>query len=214
MDAALTPEVLLNAYCQGIFPMADGRDAEDVFWVDPKLRGVLPLTGFHVSRSLAKRLRADKYRATLNVDFAGVVAGCADRKETWINDTIHTLYQQLHLAGFAHSLEVWEDDALVGGVYGVAIAGAFFGESMFSTRTDASKVALAYLTDHLMRSGFVLFDTQFITSHLASLGAIEISRDQYREQLKEALAIPAKLLGPSDLPRNGQELLQRRTQTS
>lgn len=176
-SSLLTPAILLQAYAAGVFPMSESRDDPQVFWVDPHLRGIMPLDQFHISRSLAKRIRQSPFHITLNRDFAGVVRGCANRPETWINGTIFDLYTQLHQLGHAHSIEVWDGSALVGGVYGVTLGAAFFGESMFSTRTDTSKMALAYLVDHLQRCGFSLFDTQFITTHLASLGAVEIARN-------------------------------------
>ena len=208
----LSADLLLHAYANGVFPMAESRDDPEVFWVDPKRRGILPLDGFRISRSLAKRLRRDDYSISVNRDFAGVVQGCADREETWINGEISDRYQELHNAGFAHSLEVWIDDALVGGVYGVSLGGAFFGESMFSRRRDASKIALAYLVDRLNAGGYILCDTQFITPHLASLGGREISRAAYRRRLAEALDQPGDFISPA-LP-SPQVLLQRRTQTS
>lgn len=192
--------------------MAETRDADEIFWVDPKLRGVLPLWGFHISRSLARRIRRESYTITVNRDFAGVVAGCADREETWINEEIFERYQELFALGFAHSLEVWEDNALVGGVYGVSLGAAFFGESMFSRRSDASKVALAYLVDRLREGGYLLCDTQFITPHLASLGGQEISRAAYRQRLAAALEKDGNFLKPA-IP-TPQALLQRSTQTS
>lgn len=213
MSQDITPELLLQAYGAGIFPMAESSDDPEVFWVDPKRRGILPLNGFHISRSLRRRLLRSDYRITLNRDFDGVVAACADRDETWINATILGLYRQLHAAGFAHSIEVWQGEDLVGGVYGVTLGAAFFGESMFSRATDASKIALAYLVDHLRRAGFQLFDTQFITPHLASLGAIEISRAAYRERLRAALKNRADFNAPLELP-SPQVLVQRNTQTS
>lgn len=208
----LSADLLLHAYANGVFPMAESRDDPEVFWVDPKRRGILPLDGFRISRSLAKRLRRDDYSISVNRDFAGVVHGCADRVETWINGEIFDRYQELHHDGFAHSLEVWMDDALVGGVYGVSLGGAFFGESMFSRRRDASKIALAYLVDRLNAGGYILCDTQFITPHLASLGGREISRAAYRRRLAEALDQPGDFISPA-LP-SPQVLLQRRTQTS
>ncbi len=212
-DETLTPELVLQAYRAGVFPMSETRDSDEIFWVDPLQRGILPLDGFHISRSLARRLRRADYNVTFNRDFAAVVQGCADRDETWINETIFDLYAALHDRGDAHSCEVWEGDTLVGGVYGVAIAGAFFGESMFSTATDASKVALAYLTHHLVACGYVLFDTQFITDHLATLGAIEIDRRDYHAMLREALDVEAQFDATRPLP-PPQDLIQRSTQTS
>lgn len=191
MIERLTPEILLKGYASGVFPMAESRDNPEIFWVDPQRRGILPLDGFHVSRSLARTIRQKPYKIRINSDFSATVQGCADRIETWINDEIFELYKELHNLGFAHSLEVWDDEELVGGVYGVALGGAFFGESMFSTRRDASKIALAYLVDRLRKSGFALFDTQFVTGHLLSLGAREISRKDYRKQLFAALRVDA-----------------------
>ncbi len=209
----LTPELLLQAYRVGVFPMSEGRDDPEVFWVDPKFRGVLPLDGFHVSKSLAKSLRKGAFRATANTAFSEVVRGCANREETWINATIFELYEQLHAMGHAHSVEVWSDEQLVGGVYGVAIGSAFFGESMFSTATNASKAALLFLVGRLNSQGFQLFDTQFITDHLSTLGAIEITRDQYRSALKTALQANATF-GASGPMADVYEALQRNTQTS
>lgn len=209
---SLTPDLLLHGYSIGIFPMAEHRDDPDLFWVDPKFRGVFPMDGFHISRSLARRIRNCGYSVTINSDFAGVVDGCADRADTWINAELRALYQQLHQSGHAHSLEVRDGDALVGGVYGVVLGGAFFGESMFSRRTDASKIALAYLMDRLRQTGFHLFDTQFLTAHLASLGAIEIPRAQYRRALDEAIAASAHFTAALDQSADG--VIQRITQTS
>ena len=210
---SLTADMLLRAYALGVFPMAESREDPEVFWVDPRWRGIFPLDAFHISRSLARHIRRGGFEVSVNRDFDGTLRGCADRPETWINDTIFRLYTTLHARGFAHSLEVWEDGALVGGVYGVTLGAAFFGESMFSRRTNASKVALAYLVDRLRLGGFQLFDTQFITAHLRSLGAVEIPRAEYRRRLAEALARPADFIRPA-LPAAPQELLQRSTQMS
>lgn len=209
----ITPELLLRAYAAGVFPMSEGRDDPELFWVDPRERGILPLEGFHISRSLARRIRQAPFDIRINTDFAGVVEGCADRDETWINAEIFELYQQLHATGHAHSLELWEGDALVGGVYGVALGAAFFGESMFSRRRDASKIALAYLVSRLRFGGFELFDTQFVTDHLQSLGAVEISRAAYRSRLSDALQKPANFLAQSSQV-TPQDVLQFKTQTS
>jgi leucyl/phenylalanyl-tRNA--protein transferase len=187
----LTPEILLNAYSMGIFPMSDGRTDPTIHWIDPRKRGVLPLDGFHLSRSLARRLRRAAFRITVDTAFGKVVDSCAEREETWISHDIQRLYEDLHHLGFAHSIEVWEADMLVGGVYGVALGAAFFGESMFSRRTDASKVALAHAVHRLRAGGFQLFDTQFLTPHLASLGGLEIPRAEYHRRLAQALAHPA-----------------------
>lgn len=208
----LTPELLLHGYSIGIFPMAEHRHDPEIFWVDPKRRGILPLDGFHLSRSLARTMRRVEWTITRDRDFAGVVEGCADRTETWINDEICGLYLDLHDRGHAHSIEVWDRNMLVGGVYGVALGAAFFGESMFSRRTDASKVALAYLVDHLARGGFRLFDTQFLTAHLASLGGVEVTRAEYHRRLEAALAETADFDAPPAA--SAQEVIQRRTQTS
>lgn len=208
----LTPELLLHGYSVGIFPMSEGRDDPEIFWVDPRRRGVMPLDGFHISRSLRRAMRRSDWTITTDRDFQGVLDGCADREDTWINSEIRALYTALHLRKQAHSLEVWEGDTLVGGVYGVVLGAAFFGESMFSRRTNASKVALACLVDRLRSGGFVLFDTQFITGHLASLGGIEISRAQYHTLLAVAKSRSASFdTGPACSP---QDVMQRMTQMS
>lgn len=209
---SLSPELLLHGYSIGIFPMAEHRDDPELFWVDPKFRGVFPLDGFHISRSLARRIRTCGFTVSINQDFVGVVDGCADRSDTWINPELRRLYQELHRAGRAHSLEVWEGASLIGGVYGVVLGAAFFGESMFSRRSDASKIALAYLVDRLRQTGFTLFDTQFLTAHLASLGAIEIPRAVYHSELKQALDIKSDFT--ADLQQTPQGVIQRITQTS
>ena len=188
-DLDLTPALLLRAYEAGVFPMAESAESDKVFWVDPRRRGVLPLDSFHLSRSLRKRLRRHDYDVTIDRCFDEVVQACADREETWINPQISGLYGALHHLGFAHSLEVWQGDALMGGLYGVRIGGAFFGESMFSAAPDGSKIALAYLVARLRKGGFTLLDTQFTTPHLESLGAIEIPRADYRRWLDEALSL-------------------------
>lgn len=210
--AELTPELLLHGYSVGIFPMAENRHDTEVFWVDPRRRGVMPLEGFHASRSLRRAMRKSDYEVAVNRDFGGVVAACADRVETWINAEISSLYSQLHQKGHAHSLEIYDQSELVGGVYGVTLGSAFFGESMFSRRTNASKMALAALVDRLRTAGFTLFDTQFLTDHLASLGAVEISRATYHLQLEKALTGKALFTGypVSSL----QDVMQRITQTS
>ena len=212
-DALPTPELLLHAYMSGVFPMSEHRDDPEMFWVDPKRRGVFPLDGFHISRSLARSLKKNDYHVDINRDFYGVVEGCADRGETWISSQIAELYQALHEMGHAHSIEVYRDTRLIGGVYGVTLGTAFFGESMFSREKDASKIALAWLVDHLRRTGFTLFDTQFLTPHLATLGAIEISRADYRAQLSEATGKTADITA-LPLAQNGHEVVQRNTQTS
>lgn len=194
----VTPELLLEAYRQGVFPMAHDRDDPDVFWVEPRRRGIIPLDGFHVSRSLARRLRRGEFRPTVDQSFGKVLEGCAARGDTWISETIAGLYMTLHHQGHAHSIEVWDGGELAGGVYGVALGGAFFGESMFSRRTDASKVALAHLVARLRSRGFTLFDTQFLTPHLASLGGTEVDRATYRRLLGHALRQEADWGAPAD----------------
>ncbi|HBR36467.1 MAG TPA: leucyl/phenylalanyl-tRNA--protein transferase [Sulfitobacter pontiacus] len=208
----LTPELLLHGYSIGIFPMAEHRDDPEIFWVDPRRRGVFPLDGFHISRSLARAMRRTRFTITTNTAFNDVVAGCADRADTWINAEIFSLYAQLHTLGHAHALEVWEDDMLVGGVYGVTLGRAFFGESMFSRRDNASKIALACLVDRLNRGGFTLFDTQFLTPHLASLGAQEITRAAYHARLEMALMKTADFTAPAAA--SPQDVVQRMTQMS
>ena len=208
----LTPELLLKGYSIGVFPMAEHRDDPEVFWVDPKRRGVMPLDGFHMSRSLKRRLRKGDYRVRVNSDFAAVVDLCADRVETWISDDIRDQYLELFERGYAHSLEIWIDDQLIGGVYGVSLGGAFFGESMFSRAKDGSKIALAYLVDRLNSAGFTLFDTQFLTPHLASLGGVEISRQDYHMYLDAALELDADFTAPAHP--SAQDVIQRNTQMS
>ncbi len=213
MTEKLTPELLLMGYATGIFPMAERRDDPELFWVDPLRRGIIPLDSFHVSRSLARRIRREDYSVTADLNFQGVVAGCADRQETWINKPIHSLYLELYRLGHAHSVEVWDGTELVGGVYGVVLGGSFFGESMFSRRTDASKVALVYLVDRLQTGGFKLFDAQFQTPHLKSLGCIEVPRASYRSLLRQALAVQANF-GESGTMQVPQGIRQRNAQTS
>jgi leucyl/phenylalanyl-tRNA--protein transferase len=167
--------------------MAESRQSDAVFWVSPERRGVFPVGGMHISRSLTRTLRSGRFTASADRAFAQVVAGCADRDETWINPDLFRVYDALHAGGAAHSIEIWQGERLVGGVFGIVLGAAFFGESMFSTATDASKVALAVLQARLVAGGFRLFDTQFLTPHLASLGAIEIPRAQYLRHLVQAL---------------------------
>ena len=192
---AIDPELLLRAYSIGVFPMADGRTADDVYWVEPKKRGILPLDHFRLSRSLAKVIRADRFTVTADQAFPRVVSECAavtaDRPDTWINPAIEIAYADLHRRGHAHSIECWRGGRLVGGLYGVRLGGAFFGESMFSRESNASKVALAWLVARLKAGGFRLLDCQFITDHLQSLGAIEVTRDDYVALLDAALGVVA-----------------------
>jgi leucyl/phenylalanyl-tRNA--protein transferase len=171
----------------GIFPMADSRDADEVFWVEPRSRAILPLDRFHVSHSLRRTIRSDRFAVTADRAFADVVAACAEREETWINADIERAMLSLHRLGHAHSIEVWKDETLVGGLYGVSLGQAFFGESMFSRMTDASKVALAWLVARLRVGGYALLDCQFMTGHLASLGAVAVPRDRYVALLAAAL---------------------------
>ncbi|MEM6386480.1 MAG: leucyl/phenylalanyl-tRNA--protein transferase [Pseudomonadota bacterium] len=212
-DRSLTPDLLLGAYAAGVFPMADGRDKPEIYWVDPRERGVLPLHKFHMSRSLARRMRKGDLRATLNVAFDDILDGCANREETWINDTIRELVVALAARGHAHAFGVWSGENLIGGMYGLSLGSAFFGESMFSNATDGSKIALAWAVDHLRRTGFTLFDTQFITPHLATLGAIEIPRAQYHAQLRLAVEGAASVRSVM-LERDPQAVVQRMTQMS
>ena len=192
MTTPLDPDLLLRAYTVGVFPMADARDAKSVYWVEPKTRAILPLGGFHLSKSLRKTLLSDRFETTANKAFGSIVALCAesadDRPSTWINNQIESAVAKLHRLGRAHSIETWLDGELVGGLYGIALGRAFFGESMVSRATDASKVALAHLVARLRIGGFTLLDCQFMTPHLASLGAIEIRRKDYIVLLDSALA--------------------------
>lgn len=187
--AVLDPELLLRAYSIGVFPMADSRDATEVFWVEPRKRAIIPIEAFRVSRSLRKAIRSGTFLVTRDTAFAAVVRHCAEREETWINAEIERSYNRLHRLGHAHSIECWQDEELVGGLYGVKLGAAFFGESMFSLRRDASKVALAWLVARLRIGGFQLLDCQFMTDHLRSLGAIEVGQKDYVSMLSAALAV-------------------------
>ncbi|MEO8455138.1 MAG: leucyl/phenylalanyl-tRNA--protein transferase [Sphingomicrobium sp.] len=183
----LDPRLLLQGYATGIFPMADSREADELFWVEPRNRAIIPLDNFHVSRSLGRTIRSGKFTVSRDRDFAGVIAACADREETWINAELEQAMLALHGSGHAHSIEVWSNDRLVGGVYGVRLGRAFFGESMFSRVRDASKVALAWLVARLKAGNFTLLDCQFMTEHLASLGAVSVTRETYVALLSAAL---------------------------
>jgi len=197
----ITPEMLLRAYAIGIFPMAEARNDPELYWIDPEQRGILPLDAVHIPRSLKKTVRQGlmgdegAFRVTCDQAFEAIMAGCAapapGRGQTWINETIFDLCRSLFLMGHAHSVEVWHGEELVGGLYGISLGGAFFGESMFSRATDASKVALVHLVARLRHGGFTLLDTQFVTKHLSRFGTIEIPREEYRQQLNNALAKPA-----------------------
>jgi leucyl/phenylalanyl-tRNA---protein transferase len=188
----ITPEILLRAYSIGLFPMAESAKDQNLFWVDPEQRGIFPLDGLIVSKSLAKTVRSDRFEVKVDQDFDAVIEGCAakykDREKTWINPRIRRLYRQLFEVGRVHTVECWVDGALAGGLYGVHLGAAFFGESMFHRVADASKVALVYLAARLAKGGFRLLDTQFVTPHLASLGAIEVPKQAYRLRLADALA--------------------------
>jgi leucyl/phenylalanyl-tRNA--protein transferase len=187
----ITPDILLKAYAAGIFPMAEDADDPSLFWVEPRERGIIPLDTFHISKRLARTVRSDQFEIRVDQDFDGVVAGCAapgaDREKTWISRRIRELYGELFDAGYCHTVEVYRDDRLVGGLYGVRLNGAFFGESMFHTERDASKVALVHLVARLRRGGFALLDTQFVTSHLAQFGAVEVPRRTYKQMLRNAM---------------------------
>ncbi|MGN6849375.1 MAG: leucyl/phenylalanyl-tRNA--protein transferase [Sphingomicrobium sp.] len=183
----LDPRLLLQGYATGIFPMADSRDADELFWVEPRNRAILPLNRFHLSRSLRRRIRSGRFDVTHDRDFQAIISACADREETWINAELENAMLALHASGHAHSVEVWSGETLVGGLYGVKLGRAFFGESMFSRMTDASKVALAWLVARLKVGNFTLLDCQFMTEHLASLGAISIPREAYVALLSAAL---------------------------
>jgi leucyl/phenylalanyl-tRNA--protein transferase len=239
----IDPFLLLRAYALGIFPMSDDREDKGVFWVEPERRAIMPIVGFHLSRSLAKTVKRERFRVTANRAFGEVIRLCAetapDRPTTWISRNIELSYRQLHELGFAHSIECWDDSQLVGGLYGVSLGRAFFGESMFSRATDASKVAMAWLVARMRFAGFTLLDCQFMTSHLQSLGAVEISRKAYQSLLSTAVAGvplsgtdallsagpgPEALLafGPLEAaaalsvsgPASGQDIAQLLTQTS
>ncbi len=190
----VTPDMLLRAYSIGLFPMADSADDPELFWVEPEIRGVIPLDGFHVSRSLAKTIRKSHFDIRFNTAFEAVMEGCAapapDRPTTWINNKIRALYATLHAMGYAHSVEAWEDGVLVGGLYGVTLGSAFFGESMFSRRTNASKICLVQLVERLRAKGFELLDTQFTTEHLKSFGAIDVPKAEYEIMLADAMNSP------------------------
>lgn len=210
-------EDLIECYARGVFPMAEGRDDPRIYLLDPDERGVIPLDGLHIPRSLRKTVRQDVYEVRYNTAFDEVVEGCAapapGREETWINDGILSLYRELHNLGFAHSVECWHDGRLAGGLYGVSLGGAFFGESMFSHRTDASKVALVHLVAQLRSGGYILLDTQFTTEHLERFGAITIPRDIYRMRLGDALTIETRFPAvPEGM--SGAQALQSSTQTS
>lgn len=213
----LTPEIVLRAYASGMFPMANDRNDPDLYWIDPDMRGVLPLDTFHLSRRLRRTVRSDYFTVRVDTAFRDVMRACADpaadRDTTWINDEIIDLYGALHGSGSAHSVECWCGDELAGGLYGVSIGAAFFGESMFSRQTDASKVALVHLVARLRQGRYRLLDTQFVTKHLATFGAVEISREEYQRRLADALVHESDFYSlASEL--SGADVLQSITQTS
>lgn len=194
MSARFGPNEVLACYARGVFPMADARDDDRIFLIDPERRGIIPLDGFHVSRRLARTVRSEPFELRIDTAFAAVVEACAtaaERDDTWINRPIERMYADLAALGHAHSVECWLDGELVGGLYGVTLRGAFFGESMFSRVRDASKVALVHLVARLKMTGFVLLDAQFMTEHLAQFGAVEIPRAEYQRRLAAALAVDA-----------------------
>lgn len=213
----ITPNVLLKAYSCGIFPMAESAEDNALYWIDPEERGILPLEGFHLPRSLKRTIRQAPFEIRVDTAFNEVVGKCAEpgagRGSTWINDRIRGLYAALHEMGHCHSVEAWADDELVGGLYGVRQGGAFFGESMFSRRTDASKVALAYLVARMITGGFTLLDTQFVTKHLERFGAIEIPRPSYQKRLASALKVQGDFFKMPSVAEPA-EVLQVLSQTS
>lgn len=212
-SAEITPEVLLRAYACGIFPMAESVDDPTLFWVEPELRGIIPLGGFRVPSRLARTVRSDAFTVTVDRDFRAVIDGCAEpqpgREDTWINRRIRELYIGLHDIGHCHSVEVWQNGELAGGLYGVSLGRAFFGESMFHRARDASKVALVHLIARLLAGGYELLDTQFVTDHLRSFGAIEVPRQRYRSLLDDALQGVADFGAmPVEQPVTGAEALE------
>lgn len=192
----IPPDLLLRAYATGVFPMAESADDPEVFWVRPEMRGIIPLDGFHAPKSLMKIVRQGRFDIRFDTDFAGVIAGCAEAKQgrpsTWINEPIRKAYGELFARGHCHTVEAWRGDRLVGGLYGVTLGGAFFGESMFSRETDASKVCLVHLVEKLKERGFVLLDTQFTTEHLKRFGAIDVPRRKYERLLEGAVCTTAQ----------------------
>jgi leucyl/phenylalanyl-tRNA--protein transferase len=219
-SARLTPELLLCAYAGGIFPMAERRDDPSLFWVSPEMRGIIPLDGFHIPHRLARTVRSDRFEVRIDTAFEDVMRGCAEpapgREESWINDEILAAYTALHARGHAHSVECWRENRLVGGLYGVSLGGAFFGESMFTRERDASKVALVHLVARLIRGGFTLLDAQFLTKHLARFGAVAIPKELYLKLLDRAAAQQADFYCPepsgksgmsSDAPASGEVVL-------
>lgn len=212
MDGPLTPRMMLDAYAMGVFPMAASADDPELYWFEPQIRGILPVGGVHVSRSMRRVLARSSWHACIDRDFLAVVDGCADRKETWINAELHALYAELHRIGHAHSLAVYDGAHLVGGMFGLTLGGAFFAESMFSRQANASKAAMIWMSTHLARCGFALWDTQYPNPHLTSMGGLSIPRTEYRRRLNVALRKIADFTAYS-LP-TPQALVQEITQTS
>jgi len=213
----ITPQVLLKAYACGIFPMAESAEDPGLYWIEPEARGIIPLNRFHVPKRLARTVRSDVFDVHVDRDFAAVIAACAeaapDRAKTWINGRIRRLYTELFELGHCHTVECWQDGKLVGGLYGVRLGAAFFGESMFSRARDASKVALVHLVARLKRGGFRLLDTQFTTEHLTQFGAVDVDRRQYQHLLEKAIEAEANFYG-LDGGATGEEALQSVSQTS
>ena len=211
-ELELTPEVLLKAYACGIFPMAESAGDPRLFWIEPELRGIIPLDAFHIPRRLARTLRQGKFEIRIDSDFSGVIEGCAapqkGRRKTWINAQIRMLYGALFSSGHCHTVEAWQDGVLVGGLYGISLGRAFFGESMFSRRPDASKIALVHLVERLRAGGYELLDTQFMTEHLQRFGAVEIPRRQYQRLLDGALGGAAAEFGALEGGGTGRDALQ------
>lgn len=208
----ITPDILLRAYSIGLFPMAESADDQNLFWIDPEVRGIFPLDRLIITKKLARIIRSDRFEIRVDHDFGAVIDACAaamdGREKTWINERIKTLYGRLFELGHVHTIESWQDGALVGGLYGVVLGGAFFGESMFHRRTEASKVALVHLAARLFAGGFRLLDTQFVTPHLESLGAIEVSKENYRVMLADAVARKADFwIWPRGQAITGREVL-------
>ncbi len=214
---AITPQVVLKAYACGIFPMAENADDPSIYWIEPRERGILPLDGFHIPRRLARAVRHEDYEIRIDFDFEGVIEACAEpapgRRKTWINDEIRRIYRDLYRIGNAHSIEVWRDENLIGGLYGVSLGAAFFGESMFHRERDASKIALVYLVARLRAGGYTLLDTQFVTEHLKQFGAIEVPRKRYQQLLERAIAEPADF-AQLPIPSSSELVLQLVNQTS
>jgi len=213
----ITPELMLRAYRIGLFPMAESREARTLYWLDPEQRGVIPLDGFHLPRRLSRRLRQAPYRMSANEAFAEVIAECAAPRpsstDSWINAEIQALFMALHRQGHAHSIEAWEGGRLVGGLYGVSLGGAFFGESMFSRADDASKIALVHLVARLRLGGFTLLDAQFQTAHLAQFGTEEVPRARYKRMLAVAVEVPARFIAEPEAAALAREIELLRTPT-